>query len=642
MDRAGENNLMKIGPHEIGEGRPVFIIAEIGVNHNGSVETAKRLINAAKEAGADAVKFQKRFLKAAYSRRVMDDPNAEGQSFQYLIPLLEEFELSESEYKELVECCREKNITFLCTPFDEPSVDFLREFNPPAYKVSSADLVNTVLIEKISAERKPLILSVGMASESEIAATINFLKSKNASFAMLHCQSTYPAPLNSLNLRFIPRLREMSGTPVGYSGHERGFLPTLIAVGLGASIVERHITLDKNAEGPDHAASLEPGEFKEMVSQIRNAEISMGSAKKIISRGEYTNIENLRKSLVAAEEITAGTVLSHKHITAKGPGTGLSPQRIYDLIGKKASRTFKNGDLFYESDLRTGDAALGSHRDFKGAWGVKSRFHEIEDIISHFPKIIFFEFHLSDKDLSFNFPLRKFSQSFYFHAPEYNYRSIVDLCSLDDRVWRSSIDIIQKTLDKARGLAASFSGRPAVILHVGGITSGEVDKSETARMKERLILAFSKLDKSGVDILPENMPPFGWFFGGERNINIFVRADDITGFCREFNLKMCFDFSHAWLACEHSGESYPDYIRKCAPFIRHLHVADGLGVREEGLQIGEGDIPFKDALKVLAESVSSPSDISWVPEIWHGHINKHEGTRIALGKISQFDFFNKN
>lgn len=637
-----EDNIpvIKIGNCEIGQKKPVFIIAEIGVNHNGNIDIAKKLISAAKDAGANAVKFQKRLLKAAYQKDLLSDPNYYGQSFQYLIPLLKDFEFQKTQYKELVDYCKEKEIIFLCTPFDEPSVDFLDQFNVDAYKVASADLVNFVLLEKLLKKKKPLILSVGMATEKEISSTVEFLKSNKAKFTLLHCQSTYPAAFNTINLRFISKLADVYKIPVGYSGHERGFFPSLAAVSLGASVLERHITLNKNAEGPDHAASLEPDEFKNMVSAVREIESSLGESLKIISRGEVANKDNLRKSLAAVLDIREGEIISREMITAKGPGRGLSPQYLYDILGKKAKRAIKKDDFFYESDLFKVRRASLNFKNQGENWGIKTRFHEFENLLKQFPNIPFVEFHLTDKDLDFKFSEnKKFKQKFYFHAPEYFGRKIVDLCSSNDKLWLESIDVIQKTIYKARELARLFNGEPSIILHMGGMTlSSEKNKQFFINRAKK---ALQRLDRDGVVILPENMPPFGWFFGGSWNINAFVDCEDMVNFCGELRLNMCFDFSHGWLASKFLNHDYLKYIKNCAPYIEYLHIADAKGISGEGLQIGEGEIPFAQAFDVLQKNLPGDKKIKWVPEIWNGHFYDYKGFRDAFKKLSKYKFLER-
>ena len=305
---------------EIGPDEPCFVIIEAGVNHNGSLEMALQLVDAAAEAGGDAVKFQKRNLQSLYPPELLDNPNSAEWAFQYILPILKEVELSDDEFRQVKAHCDRRGIRFMCTPWDEASVDFLEEVGVDIYKVASADLINLPLLDKLVATGKPLILSTGMALLEEIECTVRFLKEREADFALLHCVSTYPAPFENLNLRFIETLKQF-GVPVGYSSHERGIAMPLVALTLGACIIEKHITLDRTLPGPDHAASLEPHGIGKMLRDIRHAEQALGRPVKELSAMERLNRHVLRKSLAATQAIPAALVaeMSRKSMSASAP-----------------------------------------------------------------------------------------------------------------------------------------------------------------------------------------------------------------------------------------------------------------------------------------------------------------------------------
>lgn len=627
---------IRIGEKFVGHNAPVFVIAEIGVNHNGDIKEAKWLIDAAADAGADAVKFQKRELSSTYRQDVLDHPERYEQTFQYTIPLLKQLEFGEAAYRELAEHAKKKNIMLIATPFDEPSVDFLRRvIDPPFYKVASADLINVPLLERLIKEQKPLILSTGMSSLDEIDETVAFLNHHGAEFILLHCQSTYPAPPESLNLSMMQRLRKRYGTLVGYSGHEQEIFHTLHAVAMGATVIERHITRKKNQAGPDHPASLEPDEFKELVRRIREFEQARGVAVKQISRGEIVNRMTLRKSVVAAVDIPKGARITREMLAAKSPGTGLSPQRLYDLVGTRAKRTFQKDGMFTEYDISDLKKAPKMLPNFSSKWGLKARFSEIETLLAFSPQPKFLEFHMSDGDLSYNFDTSKrYPIELYVHAPEYFGHDPIDLGSDDPRLWEQSVRIIQQTIDKTREISKSFTGIPTIIIHVGGIT---IDKHPNPRtLLEQSKKAFRRLDMNGIRVLPENLPPFGWFFSGRWHCNIFCSTDDLKEFCRDLGLSMCLDLSHAWLWCAHTGADYISFIKEVAPYTAHVHIADGRGSYKEGLQIGEGDVPFGEALATLAQYLPQGRKISWVPEIWQGHLHDYLEFRIALAKLAEY------
>ena len=289
-----EQGTFRIGNHKIGRGCPTFVIAEIGVNHNGDPELARELVQHAIDSGVDAVKFQKRSLTDLYSQDVLDHTGDYEQPYQYLIPILKRVELSEEILADIAATVRAAGLEFLCTPFDPRSAEVVRRLRVNAFKVASADLTNLPLLGKLCGYRLPLILSTGMCQHEEVARSVAFLKARQACFSLLHCVSTYPAHVGDVNLRAMERLGEF-GVPVGYSGHELELSVSLAAVARGARIIEKHLTLDRGMEGPDHRASLHPGEFKQLVGQVREIEAALGDSVKTIRQGEIINREVLGK-----------------------------------------------------------------------------------------------------------------------------------------------------------------------------------------------------------------------------------------------------------------------------------------------------------------------------------------------------------
>ena len=256
---------MKIDKFKIQKGR-CFIIAEIGNNHNGSFDRAKKMIDLAIEMGVDCVKFQMRHLDQVYRQKSLTK-SGEDLGTEYIIDLLDRFELSVGEHRALSNYCKEKGILYMCTPWDLKSIEVLESFDVKAYKVASADLTNLPLLDQLAKTNKPLILSTGMSKVEEVEKVKEFLEKRNVDFIFLHCNSTYPAPFHDINLNWIKSLRKIHSY-IGYSGHERGISVSLAAVTLGCTVLERHFTLDRNMEGPDHAASLEFKEFKSLITSI--------------------------------------------------------------------------------------------------------------------------------------------------------------------------------------------------------------------------------------------------------------------------------------------------------------------------------------------------------------------------------------
>ena len=346
-----KNSHFSIRNKTVGNNQSCYIIAEIGINHNGDLSIAKKLIDVAVNAKADAVKFQKRSLEDIYKKDVIDNPNIESQGFEILIDVLKQVEFGEQEYIELKKYCDKKNITFLCTPWDIPSVNFLEKLGVDAYKIASADLTNIPLIRHVIKTKKPILISTGMSTMEEIENTVKFLRSKNTEFVLMHTNSTYPTPVEKLNLKLIPTLREKFDVLVGYSGHEQGIIPSLIATVLGAVIVERHITLDKTMKGLDQSVSLNPDEFSLLIKSIRESEEAIGVAEKKMTRGEVLQREVLGKSIVSSKDIEIGDIISEENIEVKGPAKGLSPQHYYEILGKKVIKKIKKYEYIQLENL---------------------------------------------------------------------------------------------------------------------------------------------------------------------------------------------------------------------------------------------------------------------------------------------------
>lgn len=622
---------IKIENRIIGEGEPAFIIAEIGLNHNGQLSLAKKLIDIAVEAKADAVKFQKRNLTSLYQKDVLDNPLLGEQSLQYVLPLLRRFELAEEEFVEINEYCKAQGILFLCSAWDRKSVDFLESLQMPVYKMASADLTNFDLLEYVSSIKKPLIVSTGMASLSEIGNTVNYLKQRKAQFALLHCNSAYPASFSDINLRFLNTLRNKFNVPVGYSGHERGIAISTAAVAMGACVIERHLTLDRTMVGPDHAASLEPQGLIKLVRDIRNLESSLGSGTKWLSRGEIINRETLAKSLVAAIDIKKGTTIKREMVAAKGPAKGISPQRLYDLVGKTCLRDINKDAYFSEEDFGEEYAVMKS-MSFPKRWGIIVRYNDIDSLVRFNPDII--EFHLSDKDMGFDIGgLGSYSQEVVVHSPEYNGDYLLDFCSVSKSKRDMTVAFAQQVIDVAAELKKNFKGTPKtgpkVIFHPGGMNYDE-EVSDKSMLYDNLENSLKRLQTKGAEILIENMPPLPWYYGGEWHHSIFMNPLEIRDFCRKTGYRIVLDISHAALYCNYKKFDLVEYCRILTPYTRHIHLADAGGANGEGLQIGEGDVDFKALLPSLKEL-----DVGWIPEVWQGHRFKGEGFFFALNTVKE-------
>ena len=614
-----------------------FIIAEIGNNHNGSYSCAIEMIDQAILAGANCVKFQMRTLDEVYRQRSIDG-SGEDLGTEYVVDLLKRFELSKEEHKKLSEYCSEKGITYLCTPWDSSSLDFLENLSVPAYKVASADLTNIPLIELLIQTKKPLILSTGMSTSDEIKFTARILDAAEAEYVFLHCNSTYPAPVEDINLSWIHELKKIH-SDVGYSGHERGINITLASVTLGVSVIERHFTMDRNMEGPDHAASLEAEEFKRLVDGVREIERSLGQAteKRALSQGEMINRENLAKSLVSSKPLKFGHVITPEDVSVKSPGQGISPQSFYELVGKTLQRDMQEEDFFYASDISAKKTSAREYT-FQRDWGIPVRFHDFQKYLSICsPQLV--EFHLSYQDMLLqpdDFLDQEYNFNFVVHAPElFEGSALLDLASPDQSYRDESIANMQRVIDLTIDLKRFFpkTVRPLIVTNIGGFSMDKNFSSlEVQTGYELFAESLKKLNADGVEIIPQTMAPYPWHFGGQRYQNLFVHPEEIIKWCDALDLRMCFDISHSMLAANNFGYSFYELCEKIAPLTAHLHIGDAEGTNGEGLQIGEGSIDFKRAGKIL--NTLAPT-ATFIPEIWQGHKNGGEGFWIALERLEK-------
>ncbi|HET8737397.1 MAG TPA: N-acetylneuraminate synthase [Pricia sp.] len=329
----------------------VLIIAEAGVNHNGDIILAKKLVDAATAAGADYVKFQtfnsKKLVSKSAQKAEYQIENTKNSSDSQL-QMLQKLELTKKMHFELLDYCTEKGIKFLSTGFDLDSLDFLNELGIDRFKVPSGEITNLPYLRKIASFKKPVIVSTGMANMKEVGDALNVLTVegiKKKDITILHCNTEYPTPMHDVNLNAMNTMGKKFSVAIGYSDHTLGIEIPIAAVAMGASVIEKHFTLDNTMEGPDHKASLEPMELKAMVAAIRNIERALGDGKKEPSPSEMKNKVVARKSIVASSNIEKGEILTERNLTVKRPGTGISPMEWDDIIGTKASKRYLQDDL---------------------------------------------------------------------------------------------------------------------------------------------------------------------------------------------------------------------------------------------------------------------------------------------------------
>lgn len=637
--RSETSTALRIGPFTIGPDSPCLVIAEIGLNHNGCLERAKRLVDAAARAGADCAKFQMRHLDRLYANGGDPDDSREDLGSQYVLNLLSRFQLDTEAMYRVFDHCRDRGLLPLCTPWDIPSVETLEAYGMAAYKVASADLTHPELLERIAATGKPMLVSTGMSTEAEIREAVGLLERLGAAFALLHCVSTYPAPYKDIRLPYLDRLAAIGRCPVGYSGHERGYAVALGAVARGAKVIEKHFTLDRELEGNDHKVSLLPGEFQAMTAGIRAIEAALGEAgPRALGQGERMNRETLAKSLVAARALRAGEVITPEAVTARSPGTGLQPNRRGQLLGRRAARDIPAGSCFFESDLHDHAVRPRPYR-FRRPWGLPVRYHDF-DALRRLSNPDFVEFHLSYKDLELD-PARflegPYDLGLVVHSPDlFVGDHLLNLAEADPAGRRRSIRALQKVVDLTRTLAPRFrrAGRPLVVASLGGFSRDRaLAEAERPALYERVARALAEIDAVGVEIVPQTLPPFPWYLGGQLHCNLFVDPRDTAGFCRDHGYRLCLDVAHTKLAATHLGVDFGDCVERLAPLAAHLHLVDAAGVDGEGLQIGEGEVDFPALARRLERRAARAG---FIPEIWQGHKGLGEGFWTALERLERW------
>lgn len=332
----------------------VYIIAEAGVNHNGKLEIAKRMVSAAKQAGCDCIKFQtfqaERLVTGQAERSVYQRENTRSNDSQY--KMLKDLELSAQNFAELKLCCENEGIDFLSTPFEEVSAQLLWELGLSTWKIPSGEITNQPFLQKIGSYRQKVILSTGMSTLEEVERAVGWLRASGTEdITLLHCTSNYPTPPNEVNMRAMLTLQEQFQLPVGYSDHTEGIVIPIMAAAMGACMIEKHFTLDRTMPGPDHKASLEPDELRQMVQGIRTVEQAFGTGEKVPAQSEFATQIAARKSIVLSHAVPAGQPLRMEDLAIKRPGSGIAPFRLTEVIGQKLNRTLPQDTLLGEGDF---------------------------------------------------------------------------------------------------------------------------------------------------------------------------------------------------------------------------------------------------------------------------------------------------
>lgn len=629
-----------LGEHSIQYQEDYILIAEIGNNHNASLDRAFDLIRQAKESGAHIAKFQMRDLSSLYG----NTESSQDLSTEYVINLLKKYSLSDNDMFKCFDYCKEVGVTPLCTPFDLSSLEKLERYGMQGYKVASADLTNHELIEALIKTRKPLILSTGMSTDEDIDLAISLLDNNYVNYVICHANSTYPAPYSDVHLNYIDNLKSRTSSVVGYSGHERGWHIPLAAFTKGAQVIEKHFTLDRSLEGNDHKVSLLPTEFSQLKQALTDLSKSLGVGhKRQVTQGEATNKIALAKSLFCKNDIKRGIEITENDILIRSPGIGLSPRMKGVLIGRIAQRDIKKGEAFYKNDLtdEITNSLYKTPQNYK--WAIPVRHRDVYKLFDLFnPPAI--EFHLSFKDLEIiddEVITKPLNSEVIIHAPEqFDGDFILDLFSNDKKIINKTIHLLNKVFTKAKKIAQliGYHSLPKVIVNCGGHS---LDAFLSQDNIEKRIANFVKnveaIDTNGCRFLAQTMPPYPWHFGGQGFHNQFTSADNIMKILAltKRDIELCLDISHSYMWCNYSGSDLSEFINKIALKVSHIHISDAAGESQEGLQIGEGSLNFDSILQAIS---SIPKNTTLLPEIWQGHDNLGEGFKIALNRLYKFGY----
>ena len=626
-----------------------FIISEIGVNHDGNFNKAKKLIKLSKDCGAHAVKFQVRDLDEIYNKKNKFKNNNSESGNQYIFNFLKKNHIEIKDYLELFKYSKKLGLLVGVTAWDKNSVNILNDKNIDFIKIGSPDFESQFLIEKCLQICKPIILSTGMSKVEDIKKISELLKNKD--FALLHCCSSYPPKDEEISLKFLNSLKKISKI-YGYSGHEVGFKPTLLSLYFGSRIIERHITISNDDDGPDHSSSLNPIDFKKMCLQIKladtylkkkrslnefiqefnlfSAKISIGKNSKFISQNTKFNKITLGKSIIYNKNFKKGSILKKKMLDEKSPGYGYTSINYKSFIGKKLIKDVKKGDYLFDNHFKLKQI---KYNKIPMKWGLVGRLGDFENFIKEKPKLI--EIHLTWRELlnPKNIVKKKYyDQELVVHAPEYFNDKLIDFTIKDSKILDLSFEMMQRTIDLTKKISNNFvktNNKTKIVLHPGGHSFHKNEIINKNDKYKNLLNNLKNFKEDNYEIVLENIPPFPWYYGGRYFQNIFSNHKEIRDFCISSNKRICFDTSHAQLYCNANHISMREYAKSIKDHTCYLHISDAIGTDGEGAQIGEGNVDFEFLL-----SLFKSKNLGFIPEIWQGHLNEGEGFKMALKNIN--------
>ncbi len=640
----------------------IEFISEIGINHNGSIITAKKLIQQSKNINCNYVKFQIRNINEIYHPEFLKNPSNSENANQYIYNELKKSNLKISNYIELFKYSKKLNLKVMVTPFDIKSLSLCKRAEVNAIKIGSPDFNNIQLISEALKIKKPLFISTGMSEENEINSIKYFLNKYNihkVPINIFHCVSSYPPNDDEINLRYIKVL--MTKFPkykIGYSGHERGFIPSLISIYFGATIIERHLTLNKNSDGPDHNSSLTKKEFKELIlrsnlihKKMKNEKFnldkflknfnlltglqSIGKPIKSVSLNSNFNKKILGKSAIYKRNFKKNKIISLKDIRFVSPGKGISGLEFYR--GKKRlTKDVKKNDYLSNEHFNLSTQKKFNRKKIKiynKKWGLIGRLGDYEQFIDDASDLI--EIHLTWRELlNPKLPKKNYKSELVIHAPEYFNDQLVDFTSDNKKIINNSLEMIENLkiliekiknnfyFDKVKG--------PKVVLHPGGHSEKSIIDTSKINKYRNLFKNLKKIKSKNYNLLLENMPPYPWYYGGKFFQHIFTNTKEIKSFCSEADINICYDTSHAKLASNMLKINFKNFTQNILKNIEYLHISDAAKLYQEGLQIGDGEIDFKMFFNLVKNL-----NVKFVPEIWNGHLEDGKGFKQAIYEIEK-------
>lgn len=604
-----------------------YLVAEIGKAANGDLARCFELVRAARENGADAVRFHHFSLTDSVHPSALVRGAERAWSFKLQLPFTGERLFTAEQYEQVLARCAELGLDFIATPWDLPSLELFRGLGVTRYRVNSLNAFNIPLVSEVLDTASTLHLATGGLSEAEIARLTAKLRLREHDVVLLHAVTAYPAPLSVLNMRALEVLRRYHPV-VGYSSNDRVDTALLAAVGLGARVLDKHVHLFDSTDDV-HKASVTATRFGELAAEIREYETVLGRPSKQESRGEMANQDLLGKGLVLARDVQAGTPISADNVVAQLPPRGVTTRQWFDVLGAQASRDLKAGEYLFSTDVvhpSVGGADDRTARDapdfsaMPGKRGCVVRLKDLDEMIAG-REYDYVEVHYAAGDLDQPDNCPDYDLDLVVHMPEYASGVLLDLVSYDEALRRYSIEIINRVMDKTRAVRKHFlrsTEDVKFVLHPGALTYPDL-LVDPDRQYELFSDSLGRLRQDGIEVLVENMTPFPWFLQGDWSIkqgvsNSFLDPARMAEFLTEHGYRMCLDLCHAQLHCTNTGTTLLEYMTTVKPHVAHIHFSDSTGVDGEGIQVGDGEMDWQEICEVFADHQHG-----WTPEIWNGH-----------------------